>query len=117
MIQRVLEQLQRPHRILSPDESCGRALFRQGAFSSCAHLSDTWHALTAGCLVQSDTVPAEPAVPQILELDVGQITGWALLESLCAHLEPGTAAKAGTSPSSTPLCSSVCPSLLHKLMA
>ncbi len=38
---------------------------------------------------------AAPAAPQMPELDVGQTTGWALLESLCAHLEPGNAAKTG----------------------
>ena len=38
---------------------------------------------------------AAPAAPQMPELDVGQTVGWALLESLCAHLDPGNAAKTG----------------------
>ena len=45
--------------------------------------------LETACLLQ------KKAALQMPELDVGQTIGWALLESLCDHLEPGNAAKTG----------------------
>ena len=87
--------MQVPHRILSPDESCGRALFGHVAFSSAALLDATWQALTSQRHIRGNVMSAAPPLLQLPELEWEQTAGWALLQSLCAHLEPSTVAKTG----------------------
>lgn len=85
-------------RMLSPEGSHGQGLYGQRAFSSVEQLSKTWKALTAGCSLDASAAPANAP-----ELDVGQITGVALLESLCVHLEPGAVARTGVASQLLPL--------------
>ena len=85
-------------RMLSPEGSFGQGLYGQRAFSSGEQLSKAWKALTAGCSLDASAAPANAP-----ELDVGQITGVALLESLCVHLQPGAVARIGIASQLLPL--------------
>ena len=77
-------------RMLSPEGSSGQGLYGQQAFSSVEQLSKAWKTLTAGCSLDASSSPANGP-----ELDAGQITGVALLESLCVNLEPNAIARTG----------------------
>lgn len=81
--------------MLSPDESCGRAFFGRQAFSSTADLSKCWQDITGKAPEGGSSAAAAAGLPQMPELDFGQPTGLALLEGLCARLEPSAADNAG----------------------
>ena len=84
-------------RILSPDVSCPRALIPQQGFSGKDSVNATWNLLTMSFPREPDAASAMPVLAQLPDLpeDLGQMTGVALLEILCALMEPRAAAKTG----------------------
>ena len=79
-------------RTLSPDGDCRQALFGQKAFSSAAAVSQCWQGLVGS---SAAVTASAAAVPPMAELGCEELTGTALLESLCAHMEASAPGLAG----------------------
>ena len=78
--------------MLSPGEDCAQALFGQKAFSSTAALSQSWQELVGSSVA---VTASAAALPPMAELCPEEMTGTALMEGICAHMEANAPEPAG----------------------